>query len=97
MLRHGLKGITIYRDGSRDNQPIETKKESESKSEAPATVTRAEAEEKPSAEESSQPAGLERAAEEHEHVPYSSKVKQRSTPIVFGKTIKDARPGAVSG
>ena len=81
----GCKGITIYRDGSRNDQPIEVKKE------APSTVVKAEAEEKTKAE--TQPVKPEaKGAEAPAPTIYSSKVRQRSTPIVYGKTIKDKTP-----
>lgn len=90
----GCKGITIYRDGSRDNQPIEVKKQE--RKEKPAeevAVSKAEVEEKISAGSVVElTPSLECALKIHEHAPYSSKVKQRSTPIVFGKTIKDRTP-----
>lgn len=91
----GCKGITIYRNGSRDNQPIETKKEvkKETKNTTPTTtVAKAEAEESTGAENMETPTEPKASTLPIEHVPYSSKVKQRSTPIVFGKTIKDRTP-----
>lgn len=63
----GCKGITIYRDGSRTDQPIETKKVDEDKS----------GEEKPTA-----------AAAQ----PHSAKVRQRSSQVLMGKTIRDTTP-----
>jgi ribonucleoside-diphosphate reductase alpha chain len=91
----GCKGITIYRDGSRDNQPIETKKQEGRKApaaEPQTTVGKADAEEKISAAVAEITPQGEHTVRVHEHAPYSSKVKQRSTPIVFGKTIKDRTP-----
>ena len=90
----GCKGITIYRDGSRDNQPIEVKKQE--RKEKPAeevAVSKAEVEEKISAGSVVElTPSLECALKIPGHAPYSRKVKQRSTPIVFGKTIKDRTP-----
>ncbi len=84
----GCKGITIYRDGSRDNQPIETKKEGKT-AEKP-VLTKAEEEEKTSGDKAPLPAPA--AAAVAPHPVYTSRVKQRSKPIVFGKTIKERTP-----
>lgn len=91
----GCKGITIYRDGSRNDQPIEAvKKEKEKEKNALATVAKAEAEEKTQAEEAHAEVKAPSAAALPASEPpsYSSKVRQRSTPIVYGKTIKDKTP-----
>lgn len=64
----GCKGITIYRDGSRTDQPIETKKadgEDKKGEEKPAPV---------------------------ENLPYSGKVRNRSSQVLMGKTIKETTP-----
>ncbi len=64
----GCKGITIYRDGSRSEQPIEVSKPAEKAAPAPDGQT-----------------PVVKTA-------HTGRVKQRSTPIVMGKTIKDVTP-----